>query len=158
MDIPCAYREFVLPVSNVRAFRAFIIDGCNLMPKLLPHFIKHVYLVNRDGGPGTIQRVIFKSGGEDLYRVDTFDPENYAYKATLSKGCMLHEKFDSVIYKLRFVASGGPDKCIVKMAIEYHMKEGRRLKEEDIERGQQRVIGFYQTMAAYLIANPDAYK
>ncbi|OWM88124.1 hypothetical protein CDL15_Pgr016697 [Punica granatum] len=117
-----------------RAVKAFVIDEYNLIPKLLPQLIN------------------------DHYWVDAFDPENYIYKATLIKGGngTLWEKVDSIVYEVRYVTSG-PDKCIVKVAGEYHLKEGITLEEDDIERNHHTNKRFYEIMAAYLVANPITY-
>ncbi|PKI56710.1 pathogenesis-related protein STH-21-like [Punica granatum] len=84
--------------------------------------------------------------------------ENYIYKATLIKGGngTLWEKVDSIVYEVRYVTSG-PDKCIVKVAGEYHLKEGITLEEDDIERNHHTNKRFYEIMAAYLVANPITY-
>ncbi|XP_031398406.1 major strawberry allergen Fra a 1.06-like [Punica granatum] len=124
MNVPCSYHEFVIPVSRDRVFKAVVIDGHNLLPKLLSNVIKSVKLTKGDGGPGTISRTIFKSGREDVYRVDVIDPENYVLKATLIEGSiwMKERKVESLVYEVRYIASG-PNKCIIQIATEFHPKE-----------------------------------
>ncbi|OWM88126.1 hypothetical protein CDL15_Pgr016699 [Punica granatum] len=158
MNVPCSYHEFVIPVSRDRVFKAVVIDGHNLLPKLLSNVIKSVKLTKGDGGPGTISRTIFKSGREDVYRVDVIDPENYVLKATLIEGSiwMKERKVESLVYEVRYIASG-PNKCIIQIATEFHPKEGITLEEGDFERAKRGNLIFYQTVVGYLIENPDAY-
>lgn len=95
-------------------------------------------------------------GGPQLDRVDYFDPENFVIQQTVIQGGLLFKKMDSVVYEVRYEALGA-DKCICKVATEYHPKEGSMFKEEDIKFGKHMTSLFYQTIINYLITNPDAY-
>jgi hypothetical protein len=43
-------------------FTALIVDSRNLLPKLLPQFVKDVNIIQGDGGAGTIEQVNFNEG------------------------------------------------------------------------------------------------
>lgn len=43
-------------------FKALILDSSNLIPKLLPQFIKNVELIQGDGGAGSIEQINFTEG------------------------------------------------------------------------------------------------
>ena len=45
-----------------RIFKALILDGDNLVPKLLPQIIKSIEIVEGDGGAGTIKQMNFAEG------------------------------------------------------------------------------------------------
>lgn len=91
-----------------------------------------------------------------LHRIDELDPENFIFKQTLIQGGVLFDKMHSVIYEIRYEPVGN-DKCICKIATEYHPKEGVVLEGEDINKGKYTTMKFYRTIVDYLIANPDAY-
>ena len=55
-------QEFTCPISPSRMFKALILDSSNLIPKLLPQFIKNVQLIQGDGGAGSIEQVNFTEG------------------------------------------------------------------------------------------------
>lgn len=95
-------------------------------------------------------------GGPLLYRTDIFDPENFSQQQTLIRGGLLFDNMHSVVYEVKYEPLGG-DRCICKLATEYHPKEGVRVKEEDINSGKRTTIGFYQAIVDYLVANTDAY-
>ncbi|OWM88122.1 hypothetical protein CDL15_Pgr016695 [Punica granatum] len=161
METICFYEEFLVPVPRDRLFRAAVIDGDNLTPKLLPHVFKSMDTIDGDGGPGTIKRTVFneESGlrtGDQLYRIDVLDSENFIYRITLIEGSSLFERVESVVYEVTY-ADLGNNNCVVRVATEYHPKRGLTLKEEDIMARKTTTIGFYKIMVAYLMANPDAY-
>lgn len=95
-------------------------------------------------------------GGPQLHRIDECDPENFVHKQTLIKGGLLFDKMHSVVYEVNFEPLGH-DKCVCKVATEYHPKEGIVLKEDDINIGKYATTAFYQAIMDYLVANPDAY-
>lgn len=55
-------QEFTCPIAPSRMFKALILDSSNLMPKLLPQFVKSVDLIQGDGGAGSIEQVNFTEG------------------------------------------------------------------------------------------------
>ncbi|PKH93986.1 hypothetical protein CRG98_049781, partial [Punica granatum] len=59
MGVTSFTQEFPCPISPARMFRALIVESSDLIPRLLPQFIKSVELVEGDGGAGSIERVNF---------------------------------------------------------------------------------------------------
>lgn len=55
-------QEFTCPIAPARMFTALIVESNNLIPKLLPQFIKSVDLIQGDGGSGSIEQVNFTEG------------------------------------------------------------------------------------------------
>ena len=54
--------EFSSTIPPARLFKAFVLDGDNLIPKIAPQAIKQVEILEGDGGAGTIKKVIFGEG------------------------------------------------------------------------------------------------
>ncbi|XP_039156098.1 major allergen Pru ar 1-like [Eucalyptus grandis] len=44
---------------------------------------------------------------------------------------------------------------VCKRTSEYHIQEGCELKEEDIKKGKDKVMGLYKAVEEYLMANPN---
>ena len=49
-------------VAPSRMFKALIVDSRNLLPKLLPQFVKDVNVIQGDGEAGSIEQVNFNEG------------------------------------------------------------------------------------------------
>ncbi|KAJ0035790.1 hypothetical protein Pint_24419 [Pistacia integerrima] len=47
--------EVVTKIPPTKMFKAFVIDGDSLIPKIVPQAIKNVEVVEGDGGPGRSQ-------------------------------------------------------------------------------------------------------
>ena len=54
--------EFSSTIPPARLFKAFVLDGDNLIPKIAPQAIQQVEILEGDGGAGTIKKVIFGEG------------------------------------------------------------------------------------------------
>lgn len=54
--------ELSSPVAPARIFKASIVDSHNLIPKLLPHAVKSIELLQGDGGAGSIKQINFAEG------------------------------------------------------------------------------------------------
>jgi hypothetical protein len=62
MGVTSFPQEFTCPIAPARMFKALILDSSNLIPKLLPQFIKSITLIQGDGGAGSIEQVNFIEG------------------------------------------------------------------------------------------------
>ena len=54
--------EFTSTIPPARLFKAFVLDGDNLIPKIAPQAIKQAEILEGDGGPGTIKKITFGEG------------------------------------------------------------------------------------------------
>lgn len=54
--------EVTSSIPPARLFKAFILDGDNLVPKCLPQAVKSVETIQGDGGPGSIKLTTFGEG------------------------------------------------------------------------------------------------
>lgn len=62
MGVTTFTHEYSSSVAPSRMFKALIIDSKNLLPKLLPQFVKDVTIIQGDGEAGTIEQVNFNEG------------------------------------------------------------------------------------------------
>ncbi|MCO6710988.1 pathogenesis-related BetVI family protein, partial [Streptomyces sp. CHA3] len=70
-------------------FKAFILDADNLIPKIAPQAIKHVEILEGDGGPGTVKKFTFGDGssyGYVKHKVDALDKDGLVYSYSLIEG------------------------------------------------------------------------
>lgn len=54
--------EHPSPISPSRLFKALVVEAPNLIPKLLPHAVKSIELIQGDGGAGSIKQLNFVEG------------------------------------------------------------------------------------------------
>ncbi|KAK2645162.1 hypothetical protein Ddye_020357 [Dipteronia dyeriana] len=54
--------EVITKIPAAKIFNAVILDGDNLLPKIIPQAIKNVELIEGDGGPGSIKKITFGEG------------------------------------------------------------------------------------------------
>ncbi|MCI18537.1 pathogenesis-related protein STH-2-like [Trifolium medium] len=62
MGVTTFTHEYSSSVAPSRMFTALIVDSRNLLPKLLPQFVKDVNIIQGDGGAGSIEQVNFNEG------------------------------------------------------------------------------------------------
>ena len=151
--------EFTSPVSAQRLFKALILDGDSLIPKLMPQAFKSVETIQGDGGAGTIKQINFAEGAQTKYlkhRVDALDKDNLSYSYTQIEGEGLMDKIESISYEIKFGPSsdGG---CIGKNVSKYVPKGGVEIKDEEIKEGKEKATAVLKAVEAYLLTNPDAY-
>ncbi|XP_057809692.1 major allergen Pru ar 1-like [Salvia miltiorrhiza] len=151
--------EFSSPIAAPRLFKALIVDGDNLIPKIAPQAIKNVEILEGNGGPGTIKKINFAEGSEFKYmkhRIDGLDEAAMTYSYTLIEGDPLMDKLDKVAYETKMEASedGGTKG---KNGSTYYTKAGVEIKEEEIKAGKDKAAGLLKAVEAYLLANPEIY-
>ncbi|CAK7333267.1 unnamed protein product [Dovyalis caffra] len=152
-------QEFTCPIAPSRMFRALILDSNNLIPKLLPQFIKSVDLIHGDGGAGSIEQVKFAEGTDTKYvkhRIDELDKDNLVCKYTMIEGDPLGDKLESIAYEVRFEVGSDGD-CNCKMTSDYNAVGDFTIKEEEIKAGRDKTRGIYKVVEAYLLENPHVY-
>ncbi|TYI92431.1 hypothetical protein E1A91_D02G070600v1 [Gossypium mustelinum] len=72
-------------------FKACILDGNNLIPKILPHAFKSVEYIEGNGEPGSIRK-----------KVEALDKENFVY---ITEGDALMNKLEKITYETKLEAS-----------------------------------------------------
>ncbi|CAL2226851.1 unnamed protein product [Prunus armeniaca] len=146
-------------IPPARLFKAFVLDGDNLVPKIAPQAVKSTEILEGDGGVGTIKKINFGEGSHYSYvkhRIDGLDKDNFVYNYTLVEGDALSDKIEKISYEIKLVASadGG---SVIKSTSNYHTKGDVEIKEEDVKAGKEKATGLFKLIENYLVANPDAY-
>ncbi|KAF8012141.1 hypothetical protein BT93_I0314 [Corymbia citriodora subsp. variegata] len=160
MSAPVTFTEdFSSPIPAPRMFKALILDGDNLIPKLMPQAVKSVELTHGDGGPGSIKQMNFAEGSQMKYikhRVDALDKEKMTYSYTMVDGGELASKIESITYDVKMEATpdGG---CKGTNVSKYHPKPGFGINEEEIKAGKEKAAAVFKAVEAHLLANPEAY-
>ncbi|MED6171829.1 hypothetical protein PIB30_044382 [Stylosanthes scabra] len=159
MGVTTLTHEYCSSVSPPRFFKALITDSSNLLPKLLPQFIKDVTIIQGDGEAGTIEQVNFAQGSPFKYlkhRIDVVDNEKLVCKYTMIEGDSLGEKLESIVYEVNFEATGDGG-CICKMTSNYNAIGEAQVNEEEVKEGRESSTGICRVVEAYLLENPQIY-
>ncbi|XP_027338292.1 major allergen Pru ar 1-like [Abrus precatorius] len=151
--------EYPSTISPARLFKALVVDAHNLIPKLLPHAVKSIELIQGDGGAGSIMQINFIEGSHMKSvknRVDEINKDTFTYNYTLIEGEALKDKFASIAHETKFEATpdGG---SMNKITNKYYLKGDIEINEEDIKAGKEKVLGIYKVVETYLLQNPDVY-
>ncbi|GAY35786.1 hypothetical protein CUMW_018520 [Citrus unshiu] len=152
-------KEVSAAVAPSRMFKAFFLEAHNFLPKLVPQAIKSVEILQGDGGAGSIKITNFADGGNFKYakhRIDEIDKDNFRCKYTVIEGDMLGTILESIIYDVKFEASGNGG-SICKVASEFHTKGDQEIKEEALKEAEEKAMGLHKIVEAHLLANPDLY-
>ncbi|KAL3508137.1 hypothetical protein ACH5RR_033519 [Cinchona calisaya] len=149
--------EVTSSIPPAKLFKAFILDGDNLIPKILPEAIKNVEILQGDGGAGTIKCTHFGEGSQYnsvKHQVDEIDKENFIYKYTIFEGDVLGDVIEKISYEIKILPSddGG---SIAKNTSTYYTKGDAKINEENIKSGKEKASGIFKAVEAYLITNPD---
>jgi len=151
--------EYTSPIPPARLFKALVIDGHILIPKLLPQAVKSIEIIQGDGGAGSIRQVTFAEGSQFSTvknRIDELNEKTYSYKYTVIEGDALTDKLELIVHEVQFEATAERGSKN-KMTTKYHTKGDIVIKEEEIKAGKEKVLGMYKVVEAYLLQNPDAY-
>ncbi|PSR92538.1 Major allergen Pru ar like [Actinidia chinensis var. chinensis] len=151
MEIPSS-----IPADKM--FKAFVLDGDTIIPKVLPHAITSVQTLEGDGGVGTIKLTTFGEGSMHKsvkHRIDGLDKENFTYSYTIIEGGAL-DVFESISYHIKIVASADGGSICKNRSI-YQPKGDAQISEEEIKAGKERASGIFKKVEAYILTNPDAY-
>ncbi|KAK2984068.1 hypothetical protein RJ640_012019 [Escallonia rubra] len=131
--------EVTSSISASKLFHALVLDGDNLVPKLLPAAIKRTNRLK------TMK-----------HRVDGIDKESFTYSYTLIEGDALMDMIESITYHIKIVSSADGGSVYKNRSI-YHTKGDAQIAEEEIKAGKDKAKGIFKVVEAYLHANPDAY-
>nr|WEA77230.1 Cor a 1.02-like variant-1 [Corylus avellana] len=147
----------VIPAA--RLFKAFILDGNNLIPKVAPQAVSSVENVEGNGGPGTIKKITFSEGSPFKYvkeRVEEVDHTNFKYSYTVIEGGPVGDKVEKICNEIKIVAApdGG---SILKISNKYHTKGDHEVDAEHIKGGKEKVEGLFRAVEAYLLAHSAEY-
>nr|KJB28352.1 hypothetical protein B456_005G063900 [Gossypium raimondii] len=124
--------EVITAIPPAKMFKACILDGDNLILKILPQAFKSIECIEGNGEPGSIKKVTF------------------------GEGDALMNKLEKITYETKLEAF--PDeRSVCKTTSKYHTIGDFELKEEGIKAVKEKASGIFKAIEAYLLANPDAY-
>ncbi|GMJ02090.1 MLP-like protein 423 [Hibiscus trionum] len=152
--------EIVSAIPPAKMFKACVLDGDSLIPKIVPQAFKSVEYIQGNGEPGSIRKVAFAQGSQFncmIQKVEALDKENFEYIYSVIEGDPLMNKLEKITYEIKLEASlaGG---SICKTTSKYYTIGDVELKEEAIKEGKEKASGIlFKAIEAYLLANPDAY-
>ncbi|GMJ02087.1 hypothetical protein HRI_003877900 [Hibiscus trionum] len=147
--------EIVSAIPPAKMFKACVLDGDSLIPRIVPQAFKSVEYIQGNGEPGSIRKVTFAQGSQFNYmkqKVEALDKENFKYVYSVIKGDPLMNKLEKITYEIKLEASpaGG---SICKTTSKYYTIGDVELKE-----GKEKASGIlFKAIEAYLLANPYAY-
>ncbi|MBA0612571.1 hypothetical protein Godav_013164 [Gossypium davidsonii] len=167
--------EVITSIPPPKMFKACILDGDTLIPKIVPQVFKSVEYIEGNGEPGSIRKVTFAQGKKDendvflgMYdagnqfnymkqKVEALDEEKFEYIYSVIEGDPLMNMLDKITYEIKLEASpGGGSMC--KTSSKYYTIGDIELKEEAIKAGKEKASGvLFKAIEAYLLANPDAF-
>ncbi|KAL9239044.1 hypothetical protein vseg_013399 [Gypsophila vaccaria] len=147
------------PVSPARLFKALTTDNHNLMPKVVPEFVKSIDVLHGDpSSVGCIKQINLPEGRPYKYlknRIDEIDESKYYIKYTTFEGDVLGDALECAVYETTYEAVG--DGTHYKVVGHYHTKGDHVKTQEEISIGQDAVTKMFKAVEAYLIANPQVY-
>ncbi|KAK9726362.1 hypothetical protein RND81_05G209100 [Saponaria officinalis] len=149
--------DYPSSVAPARLFHAFCYDGHNILPKVVPEFVKSVDVIQGElGSVGSIRQVNFPEGSPFKYaknRIDEIDASKFYSKYTTIEGDVLGENKECAVYEVKFEPTGYG--CHYTMVV--HHKGDYVIKEEDIAIGKQNSKKMFNAVERYLTANPELY-
>ncbi|KAK9756899.1 hypothetical protein RND81_01G128500 [Saponaria officinalis] len=151
--------DIASPVSPARLFKALSTDNHNLMPKVVPDFVKSIECLT--GNPcsvGCVKQINLPEGRPYKYlknRIDEIDESKYYIKYTTFEGDVLGDTLECAVYETTYEAVG--DGTQYKVVAHYHTKGDNVKTEDEVSIGQDAVTKMFKAVEAYLIANPDVY-
>ncbi|KAF5737019.1 Pathogenesis-related protein 10.5 [Tripterygium wilfordii] len=150
--------ENVLAIPPAKLFQAYVLDGVNLFPKVIPQ-IKNIEILEGDGGAGTIKKITFGAGDQATYvkhKIESLDKETFSYNYSIIEGEILRGALDKISSENKIEASsdGG---SVWKTITTYHTKGDIVIPEEKINEAKGTATAMFKAVEAYLLANPDAY-
>ncbi|KAM7259165.1 hypothetical protein ACFE04_014906 [Oxalis oulophora] len=147
-------------VSADRLFKALILDGDNLMPKVLPQAIKSIDVVEGvRGESGSITKTTLIEGTETKFlkhRVEVLDKEKMKYSYTLIEGEDLNEKIESIFYEVKIEASADGGSKVTN-TVTYNTKAETEITEKEIEPAKLKAMAVFKAVEDYLLKNSEAY-
>ncbi|GMJ02100.1 hypothetical protein HRI_003879300 [Hibiscus trionum] len=139
--------EIVSAIPPAKMFKACVLDGDSLIPKIVPQAFKSVEYIQGNGSQFNCM----------IQKVEAPDKENFEYIYSVIEGDPLMNKLEKITYEIKLEASpaGG---SICKTTSKYYTIGDVELKEEAIKEGKEKASGIlFKAIEAYLLANSDAY-
>ncbi|MBA0681610.1 hypothetical protein Goshw_011429 [Gossypium schwendimanii] len=151
--------EVITAIPPAKMFKACIVDGDTLIPKIVPQAFKTVEYIEGNGEPGSIKKVTFGEGSQFNYmkeKVEALDKDKLVYRYSVIEGDALMNKLEKITYETKLEASPGGG-SICKTSSKYYTIGDFEITEEGIKAGKEKALQIFKAVEAYLLANPDQY-
>ncbi|KAH1096552.1 hypothetical protein J1N35_013473 [Gossypium stocksii] len=151
--------EVITAIPPAKMFKACIVDGDTLIPKIVPQAFKTVEYIEGNGEPGSIKKVTFGDGSQFNYmkeKVEALDKDKLVYRYSVIEGDALMNKLEKITYETKLEASPGGG-SICKTSSKYYTIGDFEITEEGIKAGKEKALQIFKAVEAYLLANPDQY-
>ncbi|MED6148143.1 Protein LlR18A, variant 2 [Stylosanthes scabra] len=155
MGVHSFEEEVTSPVPPPKLFKATVIDGDEITPKVIPA-IQSIEIVEGNGGPGTVKKVTAVEDGKAsyaLHKIDAIDEANYAYDYTIYGGTGFDESLEKVSFKTKLVA-GADGGSIIKIVVIFYTKGDAPLTEAVKQDVKHKGLGISKGIEGYILANP----
>ncbi|KAB2092810.1 hypothetical protein ERO13_A02G052300v2 [Gossypium hirsutum] len=151
--------EVITAIPPAKMFKACIVDGDTLIPKIVPQAFKTIEYIEGNGEPGSIKKVTFGEGSQFNYmkeKVEALDKDKLVYRYSVIEGDALMNKLEKITYETKLEASPGGG-SICKTSSKYYTIADFEITEEGIKAGKEKTLQIFKAVEAYLLANPDKY-
>ncbi|GLU18364.1 hypothetical protein SLE2022_346700 [Rubroshorea leprosula] len=125
--------KIVTTIPLAKMFTAFVLDGDNLIPKVVPQAVKSVEIIEGDGGPGSIKKITFG--------------EVHQFKYVKHKMEVPFARTPTSISLLVRLRSRKRKSRLVKKRLWFYQKKKKK----------EKALGLFRVVEAYLLANPNTY-
>ncbi|KAK8585863.1 hypothetical protein V6N13_050833 [Hibiscus sabdariffa] len=152
--------EVSTTIPPAKMFKACILDGQNLIPKVVPdQAFESVEFIKGNGEPGTVKKITFAEGSQFGYmveEVEALDKDELVYRYSVIEGGALMNKVEKIGYESKFESSpdGG---SVCKIRCKYHTIGDFEITEEGSKAGKEKAMEILKAVEAYLLANPQHY-
>ncbi|EEF45608.1 major allergen Pru ar 1 [Ricinus communis] len=159
MGIVSHENEVATAIPPAKMFKVFVLDADNTIPKILPQAIKSIEIIEGNGGPGTIKKTTFAEGSEVKYikhKTEAIDQDHFIYNYSAIGGDPWMDTLDKISYETKMVPSpdGG---SICKSITKYYPKGDSQIDVDQIKAAEEKALGMFKVVEAYILANPDAF-
>ncbi|KAJ9181862.1 hypothetical protein P3X46_005909 [Hevea brasiliensis] len=143
--------EVATGIPPAKMFKVFVLDADDIIPQILPQVIKSIEILEGNGGPGTIKKTTFAEGIEFKYvknKIEAIDKDYFTYSYTSIEGEPWIDTLEKIYYEVKIVPSADGGVIVRSM---------KPINESLIKAGEEKIMGMFKAIEAYLLANPDAY-
>ncbi|GAU37480.1 hypothetical protein TSUD_207160 [Trifolium subterraneum] len=149
-------QETTSTVAPAKLYKAVVHDADDIIVKAVDD-IKSVEIVEGNGGPGTIKKLNFVEGGQNLYvlhKIDAIDEANLGYNYSIVGGAGLSDTVEKISFEAKLV-EGPNGGSIGKMTVKVQTKGDAKPIEKEVEEGKAKGDALFKAIEGYILANPN---
>ncbi|MBA0764913.1 hypothetical protein Gotri_014181 [Gossypium trilobum] len=147
--------EVITEIPPAKMFKACILDGENLIPKVVPgQAFKSIDYIEGNGEPGSIKKITFEEASHYMVeKVEASDKDELVYSYSVIEGSVFMNELEKITYetKLEPSSAGG---SISKISCKYYTIGDFGITEEGLKAGKEKALQILKAVDAYVLANP----